>query len=123
MDGPAVRNGNWCPELVEHNQVLRIGVSQLAPCGFDLERSLQEQAVLERYPCWCELQAVRQGNVVFADGNLLFNRSGMTVSQTAEVIAEILHGVSFGETTERVRWRRIETHAKVDSQQVTMSRA
>jgi hypothetical protein len=66
---------------------------------------------------------VRQGNVVFADGNLLFNRSGMTVSQTAEVIAEILHGVSFGERTERVGWSRIETHAKVDSQRVTMSRA
>jgi hypothetical protein len=47
----------------------------------------------------------------------------MTVSQTAEVIAEILHGVSFGERTERVGWSRIETHAKVDSQRVTMSRA
>ena len=59
----------------------------------------------------------------FADGNLLFNRSGMSVSQTAEVIAEILHGVSFGERTERVRWRRIETHAQGESQRVTTSRA
>jgi prepilin-type processing-associated H-X9-DG protein len=66
---------------------------------------------------------VRQGNVAFADGNLLFNRSGMTVSQTAEVIAEILHGVSFGERTEGVRWRRIETPAKGDSRGVSVSRA
>ena len=141
---PLFAMGNWGPELMEiANGELLLGekgkysaaipAEQLrdadpeylivAPCGFDLERSLREQAVLERYPWWRELQAVRPGNVVFADGNLLFNRSGMTVSQTAEVIAEILHGVSFGERTERVGWRRIETHAKVDSQRVTMSRA
>ena len=141
---PLFAMGNWGPELMEiANGELLLGekgkysaaipAEQLrdadpeylivAPCGFDLKRSLREQAVLERYPWWRELQAVRPGNVVFADGNLLFNRSGMTVSQTAEVIAEILHGVSFGERTERVGWRRIETHAKVDSQRVTMSRA
>jgi iron complex transport system substrate-binding protein len=141
---PLFAMGNWGPELMEiANGELLLGEKGkysaaipaeqprdadpeyliVAPCGFDLERSLREQAALERYPWWRELQAVRQGNVVFADGNLLFNRSGMTVSQTAEVIAEILHGVSFGERTERVRWRRIETHAKVDSQRVTMSRA
>ena len=43
----------------------------VAPCGFNLERSLREQGVLERYPWWRELQAVRNGNVAFADGNLL----------------------------------------------------
>jgi iron complex transport system substrate-binding protein len=141
---PLFAMGNWGPELMEiANGELLLGEKGkysaaipaeqprdadpeyliVAPCGFDLERSLREQAVLERYPWWRELQAVRPGNVVFADGNLLFNRSGMTVSQTAEVIAEILHGVSFGERTERVGWSRIETHAKVDSQRVTMSRA
>jgi hypothetical protein len=31
----------------------------VAPCGFNLERSLQEQTVSEQYPWWCELQAVR----------------------------------------------------------------
>jgi iron complex transport system substrate-binding protein len=95
----------------------------VAPCGFNLERSLQEQTVLERYPWWGDLQAVRNGNVMFADGNLLFNRSGMTVSQTAEVIAEILHGISFGEPTEGVHWRRIEAPAKADLPRVIMSRA
>jgi hypothetical protein len=29
----------------------------------------------------------------------------MTISQTAEIIAEILHGVSFGGRTEEVSWR------------------
>lgn len=141
---PLFAMGNWGPELVEiANGELLLGEKGrysaaipseqlrdadpeyliVAPCGFNLERSLLEQAVLERYRWWPELRAVREGNVAFADGNLLFNRSGMTVSQTAEVIAEILHGVVFGRRTEGVHWRRIETLAKRDSQRVNMSRA
>jgi ABC-type Fe3+-hydroxamate transport system substrate-binding protein len=59
------------------------------------------------HPCWNSLRAVQAGNVAFADGNLFFNRSGMTISQTAEIIAEILHGVTFEAPTEGVHWRRI----------------
>jgi iron complex transport system substrate-binding protein len=86
----------------------------VAPCGFNLQRSLREQGVLERHPWWRNLQSMRNGNVAFADGNLFFNRSGfnrsgMTVSQTAEIIAAILHGVSFSGRTEEVSWRRVES--------------
>jgi iron complex transport system substrate-binding protein len=70
--------------------------------------------VLQRHPWWQELQAVQHGKVVFADGNLFFNRSGMTVSQTAEIIAEILHGISFGERTEGIHWRRSVRNAERD---------
>jgi iron complex transport system substrate-binding protein len=127
---PIFAMGNWGPELVEiaNGELLlgkkgeysaAIASEQLrdadpeylivAPCGFNLQRSLREQGVLERHPWWRDLQAVRSGNVSFADGNLFFNRSGMTVSQTAEIIAEILHGVSFGGRTEEVSWRRVES--------------
>jgi len=64
----------------------------VAPCGYNLERTLREKTVLESYPWWSSLRAVRTGKVAFADGNLYFNRSGMTISRTAEVIAEIVHG-------------------------------
>ena len=33
-----------------------------------------------------------------------FDRSGMTISQTAEILAEMLHGVTFGAPTEGVHW-------------------
>jgi iron complex transport system substrate-binding protein len=123
---PVFAMGNWGPELVEvaqgelllgnkgqHSsaipaeQVRRADPEYLivAPCGFNLERAINEQAVLEAYPWWHELQAVQAGKVAFADGNLFFNRSGMTLSQTAEIIAEILHGVTFGATTQGVHWR------------------
>jgi iron complex transport system substrate-binding protein len=127
---PIFAMGNWGPELVEiANGELLLGKKGeystaippeqlhdadpeyliVAPCGFNLQRSLLEQNVLQRYPWWRDLQAVRSGNVVFADGNLFFNRSGMTVCRTAEIIAEILHGVSFAGGTDGLSWRRIES--------------
>lgn len=138
---PIFAMGNWGPELVEiANGELLLGRKGehstaipaehlrdadpecliVAPCGFPLDRSLREQAVLERYPWWPELQAVRQGNVAFADGNLFFNRSGMTISQTAEIIAEILHGRPFGNKTEGLHWRRIERSTVRNSQPITV---
>ena len=127
---PIFAMGNWGPELVEiANGELLLGKKGeysaaipseqlrdadpeyliVAPCGFNLQRSLLERNVLERYPWWRGLRAVRNANVAFADGNLFFNRSGMTVSRTAEIIAEILHGVSFAGGAEGAGWRRIES--------------
>jgi iron complex transport system substrate-binding protein len=139
---PVFAMGNWGPELVEiANGNLLLGRKGeysaaipgeqlrdadpeyliVAPCGFNLERSLRELPVLEQYPWWRELQAVRSGNVAFADGNLFFNRSGMTISQTAEIIAEVLHGVSFG--AEGVHWRRIEAQPPIDVPRTIVSHA
>lgn len=127
---PMFAMGNWGPELVEiANGELLLGRKGeystaipaeklraadpefliVAPCGFNLERAQKEQAVLERHPWWFELQAVRHGNVAFADGNLFFNRSGMTIFQTAEIIAEILHGIPFGTRTEGIDWRGVDS--------------
>jgi iron complex transport system substrate-binding protein len=123
---PLFVSGNWAPELVElaNGELLLSHKGEyssaiegervrevdpdfliVAPCGFNLERILQEKAVLERYPWWSDLSAVKNGKVAFADGNLFFNRSGMTVSRTAEIIAEILHGVAFEATPAGRNWQ------------------
>lgn len=137
---PIFAMGNWGPELVEiANGELLLGKKGeysaaipaervrdadpefliVAPCGFDLDRTLREQAALKRLRWWPELRAVREGKVVFADGNLFFNRSGITVSRTAEIIAEILHGISFGgpagETYRGEYWRRMPIPAARES--------
>jgi iron complex transport system substrate-binding protein len=77
----------------------------VAPCGFDLPRTLGERHVLEDHPCWKSLSAVRTGKIAYADGNLFFNRSGMTISQSAEILAEILHGEIFDAPTRGLHWR------------------
>jgi len=125
---PLFAIGNWGPELVEAaGGDVRIGESGVysttlppealqhadpeflivAPCGFTLDRSMEEQATLEKSPWWSGLRAVREGKVAFADGNRFFNRSGMTIARTAEIIAEILHGVTFGEPAKGVDYRWI----------------
>ena len=125
---PVFAMGNWGPELVEiANGDLLLGNPNqhsyaipgervleadpefliVAPCGFNLERACQELPVLQAYPWWARLRSVRTGRVAFADGNLFFNRSGMTISRTAEILAEILHAEISGTPTEGVHWRWI----------------
>jgi iron complex transport system substrate-binding protein len=114
---PIFAMGNWAPELVEAaNGRLLLGEKGgystaidwkqvcdadpdwliVAPCGFDLDRTLRELPVLEALPGWFDLRAVREGKVALADGNKYFNRSGTTIVETAEIVAEILHGYAAG---------------------------
>jgi iron complex transport system substrate-binding protein len=110
---PIFSMGNWAPELVQAangrvllgekgqhsraipwNDVLKADPDYLiiAPCGFGMERTLGEIPALEALPGWAELRAVKAGRVALADGNKYFNRSGTTIVETVEIIAEILHG-------------------------------
>jgi iron complex transport system substrate-binding protein len=109
---PVFTASNWAPELIEaaggrplvsrkgeHSKALPwddvVAADPdyliIAPCGFDLERTLREVSVLEKLPGWSVLRAVRAGRVAFADGNKYFNRSGITIVETVEILAEILH--------------------------------
>jgi iron complex transport system substrate-binding protein len=122
---PIFPMSNWGPELVDAaNGELVLGnrgqhsfaipSEQLkeadpeylvvAPCGFNLDRAKQDISALERYPWWGELRAVRERKVAFADGNLFFNRSGMMIVRSAEILAEIFHGAISGERTEGRHW-------------------
>jgi len=121
---PIFTSGNWVPELVEAaNGRLLLGepgqysATQtweavqaadpdyliVAPCGFDLERTKREAASLETLPRWFQLRAVLERHVVLADGNKYCNRSGITVADTAEMLAEILHG--YGSKYRGNAWR------------------
>ena len=114
---PVFAMGNWGPELVEAaNGRLLLGEKGelssaidwqrvrdadpewliIAPCGFDLERTMREvptaggAAGLVRPACGAGRR------VVLADGNKYFNRSGTTIVETVEILAEILHGYPAG---------------------------
>ncbi len=123
---PVFAMGNWGPELVEaangrlllgrpgeHSQAIEWACVReadpeflvIAPCGYDRTRAEAELPLLRAREGWSELRAVREGRVAVADGNRYFNRSGMTVVETAEILAEMLHGVVVGERTEGVSWR------------------
>ena len=123
---PIFPASNWAPELVdaangklllgrkgEHSGVVsweKVREADpdyliVAPCGYDLTRSLREIPILEALRGWFELSAVKNGRVFFADGNRFFNRSGATIVETAEIIAEILHGFVLRRSWEGIAWR------------------
>ena len=131
---PIFPMGNWGPELVEaangklllgkegeHSQatswarVREADPSYLivAPCGYNLSRSMREIPILEALPGWFELSAVKNGRVVFADGNKFFNRSGTTIAKTVEIVAEILHGYRFPQSWEGNAWQRYTPAARM----------
>ena len=124
---PPFALGNWGPELIEiaggDNLLGNAGahsssvsweavcaaapeVLVVAPCGFGLERTAGELPQLAAQPGWAELPAVRAGRVYIADGNLYFNRSGPTVFETIDLLAEMLHPGQFPARHEGTAWRR-----------------
>lgn len=119
---PLMSAGNWIPELVEiaggqcllseagrHSPWMSWSdlvtadpdVIIVMPCGFDLERTEREFVTLTQHPEWSSLRAVQTGNVFLADGHLFFNRPGPRVVESAEILAEILHGsvTAYGHTS------------------------
>src|SRR5262245_16861387 len=109
---PLMAGGNWMPELIEAAGGTNLfgaagkrsdwmqwtdlaaadpDVIIVAPCGYDLDRCLQELPLLEAKPGWTALSAVRAGRVYFADGNAYFNRPGPRLADSAEILAEMLH--------------------------------
>jgi iron complex transport system substrate-binding protein len=109
---PLMSGGNWMPELVEiagarnlfgqagqHSPWITFDqitaadpdVIVVSPCGFGIDRSLQELAMLERNPLWHNLKAVKNKQVFVADGNHYFNRPGPRLVDSAEILAEIFH--------------------------------
>ncbi|MFJ6561210.1 cobalamin-binding protein [Streptomyces sp. NPDC091412] len=111
--------GHWVPEQIttaggepllgapgEHTKpvtweavrVAQPDVVLVLPCGFPPERTLREAELLTRLPGWTDLPAVRSGRVWVLDGPSYFNRPGPRVVRGAEVLAQILHGVSAGES-------------------------
>ncbi len=124
---PAFAMGNWGPELVDiaggQNLLGAAGVHStatpwsairaadpdvlvIAPCGFGLARTLSEAHLFAERAGWSELRAVRAGRVFVADGNLYFNRSGPSLFDTPEVLAEMIHPQAFSPDHEGSIWQR-----------------
>jgi iron complex transport system substrate-binding protein len=67
----------------------------VAPCGFDLSRTLIEARVLPSWAGFDALSATRSGRVWAVDGNAYFNRSGPRLVDSAEILAHLFHPQHF----------------------------
>lgn len=109
---PLMLAANWTPELlawaggdcplviqgqhsVYHNWTALAAfdpeVVIVAPCGFGLDRAIEEAHKLAlTQPVWNSLAAVRAGRVFAMDGNAYLNRSGPRLVDTLEILARIV---------------------------------
>ena len=131
---PLMAAGNWTPELVqaaggelllakagEHSGYVtwldivaaRPEVLIVAPCGFNLERSLVESRRLISLPGYRELQAVAMGKAFVIDGNAYLNRSGPRIVDSLEILAYLIRPdlvePPAGELAEGRAWARLKS--------------
>lgn len=77
----------------------------VAPCGFGLDRAVEDHAVLASLPGWSDLSAVRAGRVAFADGSAYFNRPGPRLVTSAAIVTAVAHGTGPAVPLEGTAWR------------------
>lgn len=109
---PIFSAGHWVPEMVskaggvdrltqpskpsiriDWNQIIDYDpeVLILMPCGFNLEKTIQDSKSIKRYNGWLNLRAVQNRQVFAVNGTAYFNRPGPRIVDGIEILAEILH--------------------------------
>lgn len=109
---PLMAAGNWMPELIDiaggvnlfgeagkHSPWMSFAdllesnpdIIIVTPCGFDIDRTMQEMKLLTEREGFSKLSAAKGNNVIVADGNQFFNRPGPRVIESLEIVAEICH--------------------------------
>ena len=109
---PLMCGGHWVPEMVEmaggincfgakERGSFRLEWSEVRasqpeviifmPCGFGVERALQDVPVLVEQEGWSTLPAVQHNRVFVIDASAYTSRSGPRLVVGLEIIAEMLH--------------------------------
>jgi iron complex transport system substrate-binding protein len=109
---PPMAGGHWIPEMVqlaggidalghdgrpstviEWEQVVEYAPEVLIvmPCGYKIERSLDEIDRLSFRPGWYEFPAVRQGRLYVVDSPAYFSRPGPRIVNGLDILAEVIH--------------------------------
>jgi len=126
---PVYCSGHWMPEMVEiaggvdalgrkgtdsvripWNDVLEWApeVLIITPCGFNLEKVVEQTPQLFNNPGWLELPAVSNGQVYAVDANSYFARPGPRVVDGTELLAHLIHPELFRWEGSQGAFRRIE---------------
>lgn len=109
---PLFNAGHWTPELIamaggidclgNPNQpsvtitpakliAANPSVLFVALCGFAMERTRQDLALLKNIEGWNDLDCVKNGRLYFTDGNAYFSRPGPRLIDSLEILAHCLH--------------------------------
>jgi iron complex transport system substrate-binding protein len=115
---PLMLGGTWMPELIELAGGIAVGASAgkpaptidvktlrelrpevvvIKPCGFSLERTLQERDILERSVVQGTAGLSPPPRVYVTDGNAFFNRPGPRLVESLEIMAACVHPELFAD--------------------------
>lgn len=126
---PVYCSGHWMPEMVEIaggiDGLARTGADSvripwddvlewapevliITPCGFNLDKVIEQTPPLFDYPGWSELPAVRNGRVYAVDANSYFARPSLRVVEGTELLAHLIHPDLFTWQGPATAFERIE---------------
>jgi iron complex transport system substrate-binding protein len=109
---PPFAGGHWVPEIIERaggthllgnigEPASRISwdeiqdadpdVILLAPCGYDLQETIEQAQALREYSAFANLRALKTGNVWATNATHLFSRCTPASVRAVEVVAGVLH--------------------------------
>jgi iron complex transport system substrate-binding protein len=129
---PIYCSGHWVPELVkiaggidalgrEGSDSVRILWSDVQkwdpeilvviPCGFHIDKVIEQTTKLCEYEGWQDLTAVRDNRVYAVDANSYFARPGPRVIDGAELLAHLQHPDTFAWNGPATAYRRVELSA------------
>jgi len=87
----------WAPEVLI-----------ITPCGFNLDKVIEQAGALIDYPGWNELPAVRNDRVYAVDANSYFARPSLRVVEGTELLAHLIHPDLFAWQGSATAFARIE---------------
>ena len=113
---PLFTAGHWVPQMVEiaggingisttGERSRRMGLEEikkfepdiivLMPCGFDINRVLEEYPTLASNAKWKSMKAVLENAVFVVDANSFFSKPGPRIITGIEILAKIIHPKEF----------------------------
>jgi iron complex transport system substrate-binding protein len=88
----------WAPEILI-----------VSPCGFSVEKAVEQANLLLRQPGWRDLPAVRNNRVFAVNANAYFARPGPRVVDGVELLAHLIHPELFDWNGPDNAFRQIQT--------------
>jgi iron complex transport system substrate-binding protein len=80
----------------------------VSPCGFNMEKALEQSKRLVERPGWNDLPAVKQGKVFAVDANSYFARPGPRIVEGVELLAHLIHPEDFDWTGPAEAFRQVQ---------------
>ncbi len=125
---PPFCSGHWNPEIIARagglDPIGRTGVESrrlawdevagadpdlilVSACGFSIDRTEEDLALLSDRPDWRDLRAVREGRVALTDGSAYFSRPGPRLEDSLRIAAAAIHPDLCGDLAPEGSWRFI----------------